>query len=441
VTAGRLQGTLTILRHLPGQRRAQFRPRRKLEAAHDRRVRALVAHAARHVPFYREVLRSRGIDPAEIRTVQDLVRLPLLTKEHVQAAGEEFRAESRAEVVEFRTTGSTAMPLSVYHDRASLLANIAYSERERAVEAGLVGRRYRYRVLDVRAFGGTGGRVQAFYGQTSFRPLRPERNALAVGTPLDEVVETVERLRPDVIRSYGGYLELLFRFAASSDGLRHRPRAVVYAGDTMSSAGRALIEEEFGIPVLSLYNAVEAFKIAFTCGSGHGFHLHEDLCHVRLIGPDGEPLPQGEAGEVVLSNLVNRGTVLLNYRLGDIARIEDGPCDCGRTSRRLVDLEGRVDDILDLGENVFVYPVQVWHVFRSRPEILRYQLVQRAPRRFVLKVVWPDPEAGARATEEVAAELRTILRSSEVEVNVCDELPAEQGGKFRHLVPLRPDAA
>jgi phenylacetate-CoA ligase len=439
--ARRVEGTLTILRHLAGQRRAHFRTRRRLEAARDRRVRAIVDHAARHAPYYRELFGSSGIDPGQIRAAEDLARLPLLTKDRVQNAGEDLRAETPAEVVEFRTTGSTAMPLTVYHDRASLLANIAYSERERAIEAEIVGRRYRYRVLDVRALGGTSGRAHAFYEQTSFRPLRPERHTLGVETPLEQVLEAMERLRPDVIRSYGGYLELLFRFAEAAGGLRHRPRAVLYSGDTMSSAGRALIEEELGIRVLSAYNAVEAFKIAFTCGSRGGFHLHEDLCHIRLVGAGGEPVPDGERGEVVLSNLVNRGTVLLNYRLGDVARIENGRCDCGRTSRRLVDLDGRVDEILDLGGNVFVYPTQVWQAFRSRPEILRYQLVQRASRAFELKVVWAEPEAGARAAEEVAAKLRTILHRSEVDVSPCDELPDAPGGKFRHLVPLRHDGA
>jgi phenylacetate-CoA ligase len=439
--ARRVQGTLTILRHLPGQRRAQFQARARLEAARDRRVRRAVEHAARHVPYYRELFRSRDIDPAQIRTAEELARLPLLTKEDVQAAGEQLRAETPADVVEFRTTGSTATPLTIHHDRASLLANIAYSERERAVEASIVGRRYRYRVLALRALGGTGGRVQSFYGQTSFRPFRPDRQALDVGTPVEQVLETVERQRPDVIRSYGAYLEFLFRYAAASAGLQHRPRAVVYAGDTMSPAGRALIETEFGIPVLSNYNAVEAFKIAFTCGSHGGFHLHEDLCHVRLVGPTGEPVPDGERGEVVVSNLVNRGTVLLNYRLADLARIESGPCDCGRTSRRLVDLEGRVDDVLDLGGNVFVYPTQVWQAFRSRPGILRYQLVQRAPRTFELKVVWAEPEAPAEAAAELAADLRTILHSSDVAVSPCDDLPTAPGGKFRQVIPFRGDGA
>ena len=133
-----------------------------------------------------------------------------------------------------------------------------------------------------------------------------------------------------------------------------------YAGDTMSDAGRRLIETEFGIPVLSAYNAVVCFKIGFTCERRAGFHLHEDLCDVRVVDQAGDDVPPRERGEVVVSNLVNRATVLLNYRLGDVARLEDEPCDCGRTARRLVDLEGRVDDLIELESGEYVYPTRVW---------------------------------------------------------------------------------
>jgi phenylacetate-coenzyme A ligase PaaK-like adenylate-forming protein len=82
----------------------------------------------------------------------------------------------------------------------------------------------------------------------------------------------------------------------------------------------------------SNYNAVEAFKIGHFCELRRGYHLFEDLCDLWLAGPDGAPSPSGERGEVVISNLVNRATVLLNYRLGDFARLSPDSCDCGRTA-------------------------------------------------------------------------------------------------------------
>jgi phenylacetate-CoA ligase len=422
---------------LPGQRGAHRLRRDRLAARRDARIRALVRYAAETVPHY------GSLDPDAVRGAAEVERLPLVDKAAVQEDPERFRSRARPgrEAVGFRTTGSTAMPLTVFHDPASLLANIAYSERERAVEVSFVGRRYGYGVLDVRAPTGTVGRVEAFYEASTFRPKRPRRRLLPVETQPEAVLALVERLRPAVVTSYGGFLELLFRVAAANGGLRHRPSAVMYSGDTMSRPGRELIESRFGIPVLSQYNAVECFKIAFTCEERAGFHLHEDLCHVWLARPDGSPCGPGERGEVVLSNLVNRATVLLNYRLGDLARLDDEPCSCGRTTRRLVDLEGRVHEVFELRDGSLVYPTAVSHVFRERPEILRYQLVQHAPDRFELLVVVAGSEAGRRAVADVVPALRTLLRGADLRATPVEELPAGPGGKFRHLVPLGPGAA
>ena len=428
----RARGTLTVLRHLPTQFRAHRVDAERVAARRDARIRALVEHAVRTVPRY------RSLDVGAIRGAAELERLPLLEKADVQTDPEGFRSRSPAgeTAIAFRTTGSTAAPLTVYHDRASLLANIAFSERERAVESAFAGRRYRYPVLDVRAPAGTGNRVLDFYATSTFRPLRPRDRRLTVETPPEEVLATIERTRPVVLRSYGGFLELLFRVAAANGRLRHRPRAVVYSGDTMSSGGRELIEETFEIPVLGVYNAVEAFKLAFACEQRDGFHVHEDLCHVWLADGDGRPVPPGEQGEVVISNLVNRGSVLLNYRLGDLARFTDERCACGRSTRRLVDLQGRVDDVFELGNGLFVYPTAVWRVFREAPAILRYQLVQRASDRFELRYVADDSEAAERSLAQAVPSLTTLLRGARVDAVRVAELPEGPGGKFRHLVPL-----
>jgi phenylacetate-CoA ligase len=423
---------LAVLRHVPADRRAQRADHARLAARRDARIRSLVRYAAATVPYY------RWLDASEIRGATDVERLPTLDKTAVQADPESFRSRSKAgaTAVAFRTTGSSARPLTVYHDRASLLANIAHGERERAVEAAFVGRRFAYPVLDLRAPSGTVNRVQAFYADTTFRPLRARRTPLSVDIPPEDALARVDRLRPAVIQSYGGYLELLFRVASATGTLGHLPRVAVYSGDTMSPAGRELIEG-FGVPVLSVYNAVEAFKIAFTCEERSGFHVHEDLCHVWLAGEDGRPVPAGQKGEVVITNLVNRGSVLLNYRLGDVARFEDEPCACGRRTRRLVGLEGRVDEIIPLPDGAYLYPTAVWRLFRETPEILRYQLVQLAHDRFELRYVASDSASAERATADVLPRLRALLRGAHLDAVRRPALPSGPGGKFHHLVPLR----
>lgn len=429
---------VTVLRHLPGQRRVHELPVERLAELRDERVRATVRYAAEQVPYYRELFRERGIDPRSLTHADALAQLPLLDRRLVQADSERFRATSRAgrTAVAFTTSGSTGTPVTVYRDRAALFANIAFSERERELEVRYGGRRFSYPVVQIMNPGGNEQRVQQFYARTSFRPFRPRLHEVYVRDRVEDVVVAINRLRPLALRGFGTYLELLFRTVAARGIELHAPRVVVYGGDTMSPSGRRLVEDEFGIPVLSRYGAAEAFKIGFFCEERRAFHLHEDLCHVRIVDAHGDSVPDGELGEVVVSDLVNRGGVVLNYRLGDLARMAGRGCACGRTTRLLADLEGRVSSMLVLDDGTIVHSVMVDKTIR-REGVLRFQLEQVTDRRFVLRLLLRDPSVFAETAEQIVPDLVALLRGADVGVEHRPELESAPGPKFRMVLPLR----
>jgi phenylacetate-CoA ligase len=437
--AERLRGTLTILRALPGQRRVPFLPAEELAGLRDARVRETVRYAAETVPYYRDLFAREGIDPREICSAGDLARLPVIDKRVLYEDPGRFRSLSPAgqAAVAFRTSGfSTGFPLDVFHDRRSLLANIAFSERERAVEVALVGRRVRYVGAELMYTPAATHRVQSFYKTASFRPLRPELHEVPIETSVERVAARLNEIRPDVIRSYGTYLETFFRIIAARNVPLHVPKAIVYGGDRMTSEGRVFIETRFGVPVLSRYNAVEAFKIGFFCEARDGFHLHEDLCHVEVAGSDGRPVSPGEPGQVVISNLVNRGTVLLNYKLGDLARSTSERCSCGRTSRRLLELDGRITDVIRLPSGDVVHQFALWGAVKLVGGVIRYQLVQHEPARFELRLMTVDRATYEQVAHDIARRVRDILQGAEVEVAHRELLELAPYGKFKPLVPL-----
>jgi phenylacetate-CoA ligase len=200
----------------------------------------------------------------------------------------------------------------------------------------------------------------------------------------------------------------------------------MYMAEALPHGARELIEGEFGVPVMSRYSAAEAFKIGFYCEERTGFHLHEDLAHVRI-----------RDGEIVLSNLVNRATVLLNYPIGDVGSVSDEPCPCGRTFRLLSELEGRVEDVLPLADGRFVHPRAVWQVFMNDPDVLQYQLVQHEPRRFSLELATVDDDGYRRALDRALPELEHLLRPAPaIEPRRRERLEHRAGGKFRPVASL-----
>lgn len=201
------------VRELPGQRRAHYRPPEWMRRERDRRVRELVSHAAEHVPFYRDLFRRERIDPRELRTAEDLGRLPFTDRRTVAEHGQALCSDviPEQDLLRLHTSGSIAFPLHVVHDRRALLQTIAHSERDRAVAAALCGKRYRYVVAEVWAGGATVPKVQSFFGRTSYRPFRPHVHRIPLETRVPEVVRRLNELDADVIRGNGSYIGAFFR--------------------------------------------------------------------------------------------------------------------------------------------------------------------------------------------------------------------------------------
>jgi phenylacetate-CoA ligase len=189
----------------------------------------------------------------------------------------------------------------------------------------------------------------------------------------------------------------------------HIPKVIVYLSDHLEEETQRLIETHYGANVLSYYSAVEALRIGFTCPAHQGFHLHSDLTHVRVVGEDGQDVPTGEAGDILISNLVNRGTVLLNYRIGDRGRLANQPCTCGRTLPLLAKLEGRRDDVVALPNGQFLHSATVWFAIRGNPDFIQYQLVQHTLHQFELKLSTVDVPTFERVSVDLLARLGPVL--------------------------------
>lgn len=390
----KIGNSAAIALNLRGQKDAPFWPREKLAAARDRRIRRIVAYAAREVPYYREMFAREKIDPREIQTAEDLDRIPILNRELVRAHPGQFLSEAKGarNALSFTTSGSTGTPAEIFHDRSSLLANIPYGERERDPVIRYCGS-FRPRELYVGYESSTFKKVIQFYDESTLMPVRPQRRFVSLQEPVEEIAAILNQQHPDILVGYGGWMDQFFKSIAARGMDIHRPKMVMYMGEALPHGARDFIERNFGIPVWSRYNAVEAFKIGFFCEQRTGFHIHEDLCHLRIVDSNGHNLPPGARGEIVISNLVNTATVLLNYKIGDMAAAVDTQCSCGRSFRLISELEGRVEDILPLADGRFIHPRSIWQIFKDEPAILQYQLVQHDWKQFELALVTADEAA------------------------------------------------
>lgn len=437
-TTRRVIGSARILRRLPAQRRIAMLSGDDYEEESNRRLRQTVRYAARTVPYYRELFRRERIDPRDIRTAADLTILPILEKATLRDAPSSLRSSSKhgRHAISFSTSGSTGHPLTVNHDPLSLIDNFANCEAEKQVVREILGPQRGVKQISVIHGGSTLHKIWDAYRQWSFLPVPTEESLLSVESPVGDVIEAINAAKPTILSGYGSYLEMLFRHVHGHGIKMHRPSLVSYAADAMTPGGRRMINDDFGIPVLSRYSAVESFRIGFTCKEQLGYHIRSDLCDVRIVDVNGQPVDAGVSGEIVISNLVNRGTVLLNYRLGDIGAFSGRACACGRPMPLLKDLEGRTEDILHLSNGELVHPRAVWAQVGKHREVTRYQFVQHEIDRFELRLVTKCKSDYERIAPAIRASLTKQLFGARIDCVHRGSLAPSAGGKFRPVIAL-----
>lgn len=408
------RGSLIIARTLAGDWGVAYLPAEALAARRDANVRATVRYAAAHVPFYREMFKAEGIDPLGIRTAADLARLPIVEKQDVQAAPERFvadTAEGRNALI-MPSSGTSGKPMQIYQSQDYLLANTAHDGRHRAVVTEILGKGTPHRQMTVGYPNNSSQRIRAKVHENAFVPTRlagARRNVVSLFDPLETIIGALNERQPNILFAYGTFVELLFKTVKARGLVMHVPKVVMYVSDHLTDETQRMIREEYGAEVLSSYSAVEALRIGFTCRTGKGFHLHSDLTHVRAVDERGEDVPTGTTGDLVISNLTNRGTVLINYLIGDRGQLSGETCPCGRTLPLLGKLEGRRDDVVALPNGQFLHSATVWAAIRHNPDFIQYQLVQQALGQFELKITTVDEATFARVSVDLMEKLRPVL--------------------------------
>ncbi len=311
----------------------------------------MIRHAWKHVPFYRNAMRERNLSPVDFRRPEDLNLLPLISNEEFRKDPTIFNSDK------IDTGGDMLMRAGnykkIYWSRHAALQWFARISRSRAVINNLLGKDSGYIEAYVQPMEDCNHTMNKFWGENLlFRSRAAGVYRFDINDPYTETLRNLNEVRPDIVYCYGSHSEQFFRHIHKNRLKLHAPKIWIYGSDMMSPGMREFIEEEFGCMVYSTYNMNEMGAFSFECEKRNGFHLNIDACYSRLINEQGETVPRGVSGEVVISNLVNRATVILNYRTGDRAVMSREPCACGRTLPLLQELQGRICDTIYCSDGI-----------------------------------------------------------------------------------------
>ncbi|MHB0859464.1 MAG: phenylacetate--CoA ligase family protein [Anaerolineae bacterium] len=421
-------------------RQVPFWPLARIERLQRWRLQTTIRHAYRTVPYYRRVMDNLGLSPDDIRTADDLAKLPLIDDAMLRNEPEQFVSSLYGEHKRhsLHTSGThSGHRTEVYWDEGALLRQLAHHERHRMVLNRLLGQGWGQQQLYILSPVSTTLWLRAFWDERILAPRRMvQRQVVSANEPYDVIIERLNAVRPAVVFSYGSYADHLARHVTDQGIEVAGPRVWMYGGDMLSDAGRQMLEQKLGCVVYSTYQTAEAGRVGFQCERCQGFHLNTDLCAVHLVDEQGGAVPAGERGEVVVSNLLSRAMVLLNLRLGDLAVIRSDPCPCGRSLPVLERLEGKRAEAIYLADGRALSVYQVENACREPLEFTRAaQLVQIAPQRLVWRVVPFEKVNREDLRSQLSAQATRFLNGQvEVSVEFVQEIPSTPQAKFRRLV-------
>lgn len=422
---------------------SQWWPAARLNDFRVQRLRALLVDIGQYVPYYRDLFARLGFDPSTVRSLQDLQRLPFLTKAEIRTHTDALKHRNAQDLSRFNTGGSSGEPLvffigkeRVSHDvaakwRATRWWDVDIGDRELVVWGSPIELGAQDRVR----------RVRDALLRTSLLPAFEMSEA-----KLDAFVAEIRQRRPRMLFGYPSALTLIARHAVKR-GQRMDDlgiRVAFVTSERLYDDQRQAIASTFGCRVANGYGGRDAGFIAHECPSGQ-LHLTAEDIIVELVDGEGRPVPDGQAGEIVVTHLATRHFPFVRYRTGDVAVMGTEPCACGRTLPTLREIQGRSTDFVVAADGTVMHGLALIYIVRDLPGVQSFKIVQESLQHTrLMMVVSPTFDRAQQAT--IAAGFQRRLGAGvQVDVEFVDRIPAEKSGKFRYVVskvtPPRPEPA
>lgn len=413
--------------------RTQWFSRKQIDQSQMRNLHTLLKYAYENVPFYREAFKQRNLTPSDIKSIDDLTKLPVLTKEDIQRSSGDLisRGFPKSRLISYKS-GGTGDQIRFYITKEQVSWEVA---------------------AEFRAYGWAGyklgDRCSIFWGspidlarQTSMikRFTSGLERILILNTyvisneVLARCASLLKKFNPEIIRGYASSVYMMAKYMLEMKLDYVRPRAVITSAETLFDSMRKTIEEAFGCPVFDYYGSREVGALAAECKEHTGYHISAENVVLEFVR-EGEHVTAGEKGLILVTSLRNFGMPFIRYNIGDVGIPSDEQCNCGRGLPLMSSIEGRVSEFMAvydkrLGQVVPLgplYPI-ILYALMSIP-LKTVRVIQESLDKVVIKAV-KDEGYSNRHTDLLVSNMHKFLgHDIIVEVDFVDSLPPLPSGK------------
>lgn len=412
----------------------QFLPEKELKALQLKKLKELLIHSKKNVPFYAKRFEAAGFDPEKMTSVNDMKELPLLSKEEISQNLDEMKWNSSpGGLHRYNTGGSSGKPLIFYFDR-----------RRQAYDAAARALTHQWWGCDI------GDKELYLWGspleitkQDKIKDFRDKiTNDLLISAfeiskkQIPEMVQKIKTFKPKCIFGYPSTIELFCDMAGKQGyELSKIGVSVVFStAEVLYDRQREIIGKFFGgVPVVDAYGSREGGFVCHECREGK-YHVIDSNYIVEYL-KDGKAVGPGEDGEIVLTHLDAWGMPFIRYRTGDVAQPGKSGCACGRTWSTIQNIKGRTTDFIVTPDGRWQHALSLIYVVRDVQGVDEFKIVQERADEIQVLVKLHEKLYPADGNDRIVAGIKKRMGEVvNVKVVKTDAIPRDASGKFRYVV-------
>jgi phenylacetate-CoA ligase len=412
--------------------RSQWWERERLEAWRLNQLRALLQHAADHVPYYGALFNQLRFAPTKVQALEDLSRLPFLEKADIRAHLDTLKSNRARHLIRSNTGGSSGEPLIFFLGNERVSHDVAAKWRATRWWGVDIGD------PEIVVWGspielGAQDRLRGMRDGLMRTELLPAFEMSEA--KLDDFVARIRRRRPKMLFGYPSALAHIARHAGrrgvAMDDLGVKVAFVT--AEKLYDEQRREIERAFGCAVADGYGSREGGFIAHQCPAG-GLHITAEDIIVEVVDEGGRPLGPGRQGEIVVTHLASRDFPFIRYKTGDVGVLGDRKCACGRGLPLLTEIQGRTTDFVVAQDGTLMHGLAVIYVVRDIPGVQQFKVIQETLDRTRVLLA-TDRDFRDEDIETIRTGIGKRLGAKvHVEIERVAEIPRETSGKYRYVV-------
>ena len=411
----------------------QWRPYEELKEDQEKQLRHMITFCYENVPYYRNLLKSLKLQPNEIKTVGDLEKLPILTKDIIKQHWEEFKPANLSGMKYYNhaTGGSTGTPFTYRvskHDRflggALLYRGWGYGGYE-------LGDRTVFLAGSSLGFD-TKSRLTTFVHETA-RNLRKLSSFDMGDDEMRKYSQTINSFKPKIIRGYASSIYFFAKWIEENNIRIHSPTAVFTTSDNLFPYMREKISDVFGCEVYDGYGLNDGGVSAYECPEHAGLHIDTERSIMEVVDGEGHQIDRGD-GQILATSLYNYAMPFIRYTTGDNGHIIDDVCGCGRGYPLLKGIMGRTTDVLFTPEGKNIHGWFFLYIFWDYGKgIKEYQVVQETLEKIVVKIV-PEDDFDEKQLDRIREVVAERSPGWHIEFKYVDMIERSGAGKYKFII-------